>query len=112
LGVEEEEMNEAIKKLVDAVQQASPVVWNAAYRQVWIDGVENIIWLIASVVGCILLWKLAARLSDDRGDEVGIFFARLGSIVLVPVSLVFLACAIDCFTNPTFTAIKELKGLL
>ena len=105
-------MNEAMQKLVDAVQKASPVVWRAAYRQVWIDGVENLLLLIACLTGGWLLWRFGQKLTNDDAAEAGIFFARLGAVLAWVFILPCAISAFDCFANPTFAAIKELKGLL
>ena len=105
-------MNEALKKLIDVVQQASPVIWQAAYRQVFVDGAEFALLFIVFVLSAILLWEFGRKLADDNADEFGVFFARLGAVVAAWVSLIFFVSMLDCFLNPTFAAIKEIKGLL
>ena|SRR5712664_3481497 len=105
-------MNEAIQKLVEAVQKASPVVWNAAYRQVYINGIENVLLFFAFLFAGKALWKFSKKLADDNSDEVGVFFGRLGAIGLFALCIPCVLEFLDCFLNPTFAAIKQLKGLL
>jgi len=105
-------MNEAMQKLIDAVQKASPVVWQAAYRQVWIDGIESLILLLGFICGGITLLKFAKYLQSENAEEVGIFFAYLGSVGSFLLTIPCLICVLDDFFNPTFAAIKNLKGLL
>lgn len=101
-------MNEAMQKLIDAVQKASPVVWQAAYRQVWIDFAECCLAVVVLLsVGLLFLrWARTWQDSDDRG------FGRVIGWAISLFSLVPFTIAMECIFNPTFAAIKELKGLL
>ena len=101
-------MNEAMRKLVDAIQKASPIVWQAAYRQVWIEGIEAFVVAIAFLVAgmAFLLWARTWRDSGDRamGKGLGCFI----SLLSIPCGMFVL----ECLLNPTYQAIKNLKGLL
>jgi hypothetical protein len=103
-------MNDTIQRLVEWLNNASPIVWQAAYRQVWIDGIENLILFGVTTVVGIWGFRLLRKNWDDL--EEGALFGSLGVIVAGILSAVFLTCVIDCFVNPTFQAIKNLAGLV
>lgn len=113
-------MNEAIQKLIDAVQKASPVVWQAAYRQVWIDAVEAIITIIILLYAARWMYQRREELieRDKDGyrkvdtDDPGPVLLGIGVVVCLLLSVPCLWFAMDSLLNPTFAAIKELKGLL
>lgn len=100
-------MNEAMQKLIDAVQKASPIVWQAAYRQVWIDGIENLLLTVFFAVSASLLWKWRKRVEDEVG-QVLLAVLAMASMGLTVIAFLF---TLDFFLNPTFAAIKELRQL-
>lgn len=86
-------MNEAMQKLVDAVQKASPVVWDAAYRQAKIDAWENIFAIAVLAVliyGCYRIGKYFLR--DDDKDSGGAVVAA--SIIGVILTIILFICAV------------------
>ena len=107
-------MNEAMQKLIDAVQQASPVVWHAAYRQAWIDGIENVLLMMGVILLSLVFRQLRKKvlvLDNDVTEPPAILFWIL-SFGFAVIATPFLIGALDCFLNPAFAAIKNLKGLL
>ena len=112
-------MNDAIQKLVDAVQKAAPVVWQAAYRQAYINGVENtLLVIIFFSLGLFLVrvskWSAVKSGYDGEPDwtEPGPIIAAIGAVGSFLLMIPCTVEALDCFLNPAFAAIKNLKGLL
>ena len=100
-----------LQQLVEWVKTASPVLWQAAYRQVYVNGIEEIIGIV--FFAALAFFGLSrVRENWDEWDEVVVFFAVLGVLVSFIISFAFLFGAIDDFANPTFQAVKNLAGLV
>ena len=114
-------MDEQVQQLIDAVKNAAPVMWQAAYRQVWIDGIENLLVAGTFAILALLLRKTAKYYASrdswgnpsERQDwtEPGPILSMVGCGIATLLTLPFIVEAIDCFANPTFQAIKNLAGL-
>ena len=104
-------MNEAIGQLVEWLKTASPIVWQAAYRQVYIDGFENILLVIFFITVSVLFLRLATHARKNNWDDLGIglSYGAFGLAALIAIPC--LIEVIDCFANPTFQAIKYLASL-
>ena len=102
-------MNEPIQQIADAIKAASPVIWESALKQVRIDGIEC---LIAGVVfltmASITIYKGVRSRGIDEDDYYILWWtaASVGTII----SSVAIVYAINCFFNPTYTAIKYILG--
>ena len=104
-------MNEAIGQLVDWLKTASPIVWQAAYRQVYIDGFENILLAIFFIIVSVLFWRLATHARKNDWGDLGVRLSYGAFGVAALIAIPCLIEAIDCFGNPTFQAIKYLASL-
>lgn len=104
-------MNDAIQQLVGFLQNASPVVWQAVYRQVYIEGVESVLAMFAFLFATGFAWRWL-RKNWENADEMVCALMVLLIIVGFFVSGVFLYSAVDDFANPTFQAIQQLAGLV
>jgi hypothetical protein len=108
-------MNEAMQKLIDAVQKASPVVWQAAYRQVWVELMEALLCLVIFIVAGFVLLRFAKRAQvtgpydDGELTKIGLW---AGTVLSFVISFFLCGEVIGRIANPTFQAIKNLKGLL
>jgi hypothetical protein len=96
----------AVQQLVDALKQASPVVWQAAYKQVLIDSsfeaVGAFVFLLITV-GLII----AAFRSDDDGVGFGI-----GSLLSLTFFILALYSSVSGFLNANYAAIGQLTDLI
>jgi hypothetical protein len=103
-------MDEKMQRLIEAIQKASPVVWHAAYRQVRIESIELAIGIILFTCFSRWLFKESERMRKNNTEEW--IFVRAGAwlsgFIVIPCS----ACLFEYLLNPTYAAIKELKGLL
>jgi hypothetical protein len=108
-------VNEQVQQVIDAVKNAAPVMWQAAYRQVFIDGFENFLLMVIFLIFARRLYLVGSRyVANDKYPDWGDPIPALcitGTIIATLVSLPFLVCGIDCFANPTFQAIKNLAAL-
>lgn len=110
-------MTENVQQLAEAIRNAAPVVWRAAYRQVFIEGAEYILgsgFFLYAIFWARKFekWGLSFASYPDNGDEV--FFKVLGWLMIG--ACIGFACglgveAIERFINPAFAAIKLIGGL-
>lgn len=110
---------EALQQLIDAVQKASPVIWQAAYRQVRIESFEYFCGAVFLLSLCLLVFRRGPNVISglcerpDAGDRAFI----KGACYVIGTILAVATCgvsseALERVINPTFAAIKLLKGLL
>jgi len=112
--------DQAMQKLVDAIEKASPLLWHAAYRQVFVELAEQA-FAIAVLVFCarilIRIRKKAMTPADENhyaanADDPVPLLCAVGAAICGVAIFVLCICVLDYSLNPTFVAIKELKGLL
>ena len=102
-------MNEGVQQLVEWIKGASPILWGAAYRQVFINGIEELFCCGISVVAACWGYRYGIKNWDHL--EEGKLFVVLGVALAVICSIGFFTDVIDYFANPTFAAIHELAKL-
>ena len=111
-------IDEALAKLIEFIESASPVVWQAAQQQVRADIMETRIWVY--VIGAIFLMLLAlsifttARAARDRyGDwDVGAGFSWFFTACAVLIFGGTLAHLVKMADNPVWYAILKLRELV
>ena len=108
-------MNESMQQLIEMVKNVAPAVWQAAYRQVWIDAGENLFG--ALLIGSVTLWAInwvRRRWSswDGFDDGPAKIITPLGICILAGITLGCLITFVDDVANPTFQAIKALGELV
>lgn len=112
-------MEEAIGKLIEFIESASPVMWESARTQVISDVVSSLIWAIAALLLAVLFyisgkyaWGVSKESKYDEGSWIvasasAYFLAAItGLIALGP-----LTSAIKMLINPTYYAIQNLVAL-
>ena len=117
-------MEDAIAKLVEFVEMASPAVWAVAQQQVKVQIFQSTVWVfaLAAVVGaCIGTGKKAAReieLEKQKQGYTDELWPTLSAICIV-AGLISLAMALWYFThaaslalNPDYYAIELLLDLV
>lgn len=111
-------MNEVLSELVAFLKEASPLVWSALIKQVYIEASANIAWAVGLVVVCVLLAKLGnygrkIYEEDDMSDwEIGQWFAYAGSAISGLVAFGLFVSALMHFANPEFYAIRYIISTL
>ena len=100
-------MDTQIAKLIELLEKASPLIWETALRQVYIDGIT---WLVIAMVlatlGCVCFY--IHRKNDDWGGGELLF---AGSILFVLGTLCLLS-SLERFSNPNWAAIQLIMGLV
>lgn len=115
----EQELIELIKQL----KELSPVVWEAAMRQVQVDLYHNIFWLIAWVIILVTCgsqsWKMAKvswilEKDDYQGEVWGVVWPVLCLFTIIAVLFIAgTAYNILCYwLNPEWAAIQKILELV
>ena len=108
-----------IQRLVEFVEKAAPVMWEAAYRQVYVNILQNTIYGLFFLVGAIVCYMFGRywknREAKSSWDEENytlymLIFLTVGLIALF-LSFLFFVPAIGGLINPDYYAIKNLINL-
>lgn len=120
-----------LEKLVQFVETASPVIWQAAMRQVYVNAVSYLVWgvvfLALTVVAVYVVRRIyrtrheiqakkeATRAAggyyygrDEDENEITAILAAIGAIAFGITALGLAQAGIARFVNPTFYAIRLL----
>jgi hypothetical protein len=101
--------DQALQKLIESVEKASPVLWQGAYRQVWIEALEFLLTAAFCLFIARLMWNLRKKIDDDEAIR-GIIL--IGVWVFILLAFGFFLGGLDDIGNPTWEAIKNLRGLV
>ena len=106
-------MDQVLQELVDFLKAASPVVWEALYRQVYVIALSKIIWafgLAFLIFGAMKLSKKAWEWHEEDngfGDYNQLAYFCYGFRVIVGVvSFGLVVSAIMRIANPNYYAIN------
>jgi hypothetical protein len=107
-------IEEAVTKLIEFLQTASPMVWETLIKQVYVEAYSQIAWgVILLLVGCFMVRTSLVcykKLMDDDDDFWGHASMTTGLLSV----LCFLFMAVNFFSglkqlaNPQFYAIKYI----
>ena len=111
--------NELIRKLVEFVEEASPIIWAAVQRQVMVSAIGDLVWAtvflaitIALVYGCIRCRNI--YLKDTYDNDGWDVFAILFGLSAAGAAFIFgflLSNGLSYLLNPDYRAIKILIDL-
>ena len=107
---------EVLSKLVEFIGSASPVIWETARRQVVVDLVQCIVWMVlfAAVAYACVKWSKyfwRKHQEDKYGcHEVSVGFLIGGAVFAVIIVAVLLTHIIGVAINPNYYAIRLLLG--
>ena len=116
-------MDEALNKIIEYIEVASPVVWAAARQQVNVQMWTSVMWGAAFVVIFFLIRKYISshftaaidEIQDENTDEEVIILVRLlqGGILGAPIVGVLMNAHnfIQAFVNPDYVAIQAILKL-
>jgi len=104
-----------MQQLIEMVKNVAPAVWQAAYRQVWLDAGENLFG--ALLIGSVTLWAInwvRRRWSSWDNFDYGPakILTPIGISILVGITSSCLIDFVNDVANPTFQAIKVLGDLV
>jgi len=106
-------MDKVLQELIEFMKSASPVVWQALYKQVYVEALAFFLWAIGLAVLAVVLvrvakWAMAKKEEDGYLSDWGIvyglcyFFSGVAGIV----AFGFLVSALKWVANPEFYAIR------
>lgn len=109
----EKEILENMDKVVSFIEESSPVVWEAVYKQQLIDaciGIFTFFLSIAITIFAIYVWKNEPEWAlNDIGDNIiGFILLIISLISIIATTLILFLMAIPRLLNPTYFAIKAL----
>ena len=107
---------EVLSKLVEFIESASPVIWETARRQVVVDLVQSIVWMVLCAIAtyvCVKWSKYFWRKhqEDKYGyHEVSVGFLIGGAAIAALIVAVSLTHIIGVAINPNYYTIRLLLG--
>jgi len=126
-------METIIQELVAFVQKAAPVMWEAAYRQVYVNALYSLGWaLIWSIVGVVSykvakhsLRVVATRRSENENKDwsyskeepwdtdtfLGVYLGYAAALFSLICVIVNAFTIVGYFINPSYYAIQNLIKL-
>lgn len=111
-------MDELLKELIEFVQQASPLVWSALLKQVYIYAFQHLVWgvlfgslaLVCSIVCSRFTakWITLVKEEDYVEDHVSFLSVFSGCLAILSWLITFgmLIEGISRFINPEYYAIR------
>lgn len=115
-------IDQVLQKLIEFLENASPLVWNTLIKQVYVEAFSTIAWAILLIFFCIAALVVAQKLKiegdkeitkgrydEDNNPYFGMVWAsRLASLILGIVSFSFVITAIQYIINPEYYAIQMI----
>jgi len=108
---------ELISELVEFVRTASPLIWQAFYKQVYIEAISNtaigIVLLIITVILWVWFFKERKKFIESvyARDEDYWFIAGTGFLSTV-ITVAVLITVLTRFLNPNYYAIMKIIELI
>lgn len=101
-----------LQKLIDLVQTASPVVWEAAMRRVYVVVIADLVWG-AVLFACAYYLALYARSKNDEwySDDSIRYIVYFGIGLLSILGGLVVTSGLMWLGSPTYSAIKFLLDL-
>jgi hypothetical protein len=109
-------IDDVLRKLIDFLQEASPLVWNILLKQVYVDAAGSVAWSVALLVIAFVLYKAGKYGKENAtghnlSGEMGLA-AWIGCTIAGASSFGLLVDAIQRFANPEFYAIKYILSII
>ncbi len=114
-------IDETLRKLIEFIQDASPVVWQTLIKQVYVEASARILWALALLVLGYLVIKLvnAKKKKYDEDYDDGQFLEdsawAVGYIIAAVIFIIAFALFVSSlmrFMNPQFYAIRFILGTI
>lgn len=109
----------AVQELIDFVKEISPLIWESAKRQVLVNGVMAVIWLLISSTLMYVFFRIFnfCREGGGRSDWdaewiLGTVLFGFGIFGFFVVFAINLDIAVRAFLSPDFEALKLLLSLV
>jgi hypothetical protein len=98
-----------LQKLIDFIQQASPVIWGAYYRQVYVDAGTLIVCGVVSLISAIFFIKKGGqwiKKNDCQFNGYEMWYA-VGALALF-IAVIFFVIGGRQLSNPIYYAIQNI----
>ena len=101
-----------LQKLIEFVETASPFLWETLYRQVYVQVVVHVIWMIIFIGLAAVCYKLFqyGKLEKAKDDDTewifGLVLGGIGATVFTVFSVIELEECIIRLINPNYYAIQ------
>jgi len=108
---------ELISELVEFIKTASPFVWNTFIKQIYVNGIGNILLGIGLWIASYLLYKpyRRARKHSDESNyyfDVDNYLYLVCSIIAFIIGIVMFTYTLKNFLNPEYYAIMKIIELI
>lgn len=120
-----------LEKLVQFVETASPVIWDAAMRQVYVNAVSYLAWAVVFLALTVVAVYVVRRIyrtryeiqaekqavreaskyyygRDEDENEITLILASIGAVASGLLTLMLVHAGIGRFVNPVYWAINML----
>lgn len=109
-------VDQVLEKLIEFLENASPLVWEALLKQVYNNAISNFVWAGLLLVICITLiivtaWIIKQTSKDDNEDGTWfsiMFFVVIFTLVAVGVMIGTTLSGWKMLNNPTYYAIMDV----
>jgi len=109
-------MDSALQELIEFVKSASPVIWQALYKQVYVEALSFLIWAIGLAFVAIMLVRFAKFANSKKVQEeeygkytdwgVVSYASYVSASIVGLIAFALLVSAIKWASNPEFYAIR------
>ena len=107
--------HELLERLIDFIENASPVIWEAATKQVAVQAASHLMWATLLFVATLALLYVAKKSWKEReynsNEELFVVFSILAAATGI-LGLVLCTHGVSLLMNPEYYAIDNLLDLL
>ena len=106
-------LDKLLRELIEFVKNASPVIWAALVKQVYVVALQHAIWIIVPITSLIVFFsrQIKEAVEDDNTGELT-FYVWIFRIVALIVMIGLASAAIARVINPDFYAIQLILDSL
>ncbi len=118
----EDELVGVLGKLVEFVENASPVIWEAAQRQVLVNVVRTSVWAVALALVCGVSIYLARKLykkslaeeSNKKSSDLrdASIIVSVSAVLLTGAVIALVNNVVGYLLNPTYYAIENILSMV
>lgn len=102
-----------VEKLIEFVENASPVIWEAMYRQVYINAIyQGLAGAVLVCLAVVFFTVFKRTYKKDGFDNDAACVAIILSVASAIVGAAFLVSVIGPMVNPNYYAIDNLLDLV
>lgn len=100
--------DEVLLKLIEMVESASPVIWDAALRHVYVVVVADLIWGIILLGSAYAVYRFARRMWDEWDNDDPQIISVIVIALLVLFGALVITSGLMWLGSPEYAAIRFL----